>query len=85
MPLVLSGRLLKKLKLSSLANKMPLSSYQKHSFYVIKNDALNRFGAVIEHRFSRGQVEQMMRNAGLDEIIIPDTFPFWHAVGKRVR
>jgi ubiquinone/menaquinone biosynthesis C-methylase UbiE len=85
MPFVLSGRVLKKVGLNSLARKLPLNDYQTQSFYIIRNDALDRFGTSLEHRFSRAEVEQMMRNAGLDEIVISNNSPFWHAVGKRVK
>ena len=84
MPFVFLGRLLKKIGLNSYAKKLPLSGYQTQSYFVIRNDALDRFGTSLEQRFSKADVEQMMRNAGLDEIIISDSSPFWHAVGKRV-
>jgi SAM-dependent methyltransferase len=85
MPLVLAGRLLRTLGLRTLADRMPLNSYQTQSFFVIRNDALDRFGTALEQRFSRAQVTQMMQQAGLSNIRLPDTFPYWHAVGQRVR
>lgn len=85
MPFVLSGRALKKIGLNSLADKLPLNGYQSQSYYIIRNDALDRFGTSLEQRFSKIEVEQMMRNAGLDEIVISSNAPFWHAVGKRVK
>jgi ubiquinone/menaquinone biosynthesis C-methylase UbiE len=85
MPLVLIGRFLKLIKLENIAAKLPLSRYTESTFYVIRNDALDRFGTALEHRFSRIEIEEMMKKAGLDEIIISDKIPYWHAVGKRVR
>lgn len=85
MPFVLSGKALKKIGLHSLANKLPLNGYQSQSFYIIRNDALDRFGTSLEQRFSKVEVEQMMRNVGLDEIVISNNLPFWHAVGKRIK
>jgi SAM-dependent methyltransferase len=85
MPLVLIGRFLKLIKLKNIAAKLPLSRYTESTFYVIRNDALDRFGTALEHRFSRVEIEEMMKNAGLDDIIISDNIPYWHAVGKRVR
>jgi ubiquinone/menaquinone biosynthesis C-methylase UbiE len=85
MPLVLAGRLLKTIGLRSLADKLPLNAYQDQSFFVIRNDALDRFGTSLEQRFSRAQITMMMQNAGLTDVRIADTLPYWHAVGRRVR
>lgn len=85
MPVVLAGRFLKMLGLKKLAASMPLSSYHDRSFFVIRNDALDRFGTKLEQRFSREQIKTMMQNAGLDEIKISDNLPYWHAIGKRIR
>ena len=85
MPMVLIGRFLKAIKLGSIAAKLPLSRYTESTFYVIRNDALDRFGTTLEQRFSRQEVIDMMKQAGLDDIIVSDNIPYWHAVGKRVR
>ncbi len=85
MPIILLGRLLRIFGLSNIANKMPLSSYQNHTFFIIRNDALDRFGTSLEQRFSKVQVVSMMEKAGLDEIRVSDNIPYWHAIGKRIR
>ncbi|MEK7671623.1 MAG: class I SAM-dependent methyltransferase, partial [Bacteroidota bacterium] len=84
-PLVCFGRLLRRIGLESLSQKLPLSAYLDHTFFVMRNDALDRFGTSLEQRFSRAEIEQMMGSAGLDEIVIADTLPYWHAVGKRIK
>jgi SAM-dependent methyltransferase len=61
----------------------PLSYYRDKSFYTMRTDALDRFGTGLEQRFSRAQIEAMMRTAGLDDIIFSETPPFWCAVGYR--
>ncbi len=85
MPVVLAGRLIKWMGFKKLAAKMPLSSYHDRSFFIIRNDALDRFGTKLEQRFSRTQITAMMQNAGLEEVKISDKPPYWHAIGKRVR
>jgi SAM-dependent methyltransferase len=62
---------------------MFLSIYRHKSFYVMRNDALDRFGTSLERRFTRAQIESMMRNAGLEAIRFSDSPPFWCAVGSR--
>lgn len=83
MPLVLAGRLLSGVGLKKLAQQLPLSTYQNQTFFIMRNDALDRFGTAIEHRFSKNEIEAMMTDAGLDEILFSDQVPYWHAVGRR--
>lgn len=61
----------------------PLSYYRDKSFYTMRTDALDRFGTGLEQRFTRAQIEAMMRQAGLDDIMFSETPPFWCAVGYR--
>ncbi len=61
----------------------PLSYYRNRSFYVMRTDALDRFGTKLEKRFTRDEVETMMRNAGLVDIVFNPHAPFWCAIGRR--
>lgn len=61
----------------------PLSSYRHSSFYSMRTDALDRFGTRLEQRFSRSEIEAMMRKAGLAKIRFHDAEPYWTAVGFR--
>jgi SAM-dependent methyltransferase len=63
----------------------PLSTYRNASFYTMRTDALDRFGTLLEHRFSRDQIQQMMKAAGLADIVFSDHAPFWIACGRRTR
>jgi ubiquinone/menaquinone biosynthesis C-methylase UbiE len=83
MPFILLGRLFKKLGFKELATRMPLHGYQNRSFFMIRNDALDRFGTRLEQRFSKQQVIAMMEEAGLMDIIISPGIPFYHAVGRK--
>ena len=59
----------------------PLSIYRNRGFYVMRTDALDRFGTRLEQRFSRVEIQQMMEAAGLERIVFSDKMPFWCAVG----
>ena len=83
MPVILFGKLLNGLGLKKLAAKLPLSYYQDKSFFIIRNDALDRFGTRLEHRFTRQQIQDMMAWCGLTEIRFSPNKPYWHAVGKK--
>jgi len=61
----------------------PLSAYRKSSFYVMRNDSLDRFGTRLEQRFTRRDIESMMRHAGLEQIEFSEAEPFWCAVGYK--
>lgn len=64
-------------------SNLPLSFYRDCSFYTMRTDALDRFGTRLEHRFTRDEIEQMMRRAGLDDIRFSDRPPYWTACGRR--
>jgi ubiquinone/menaquinone biosynthesis C-methylase UbiE len=60
-----------------------LSSYRNASFYTMRTDARDRFGTPLEQRFTRKEVETMMRDCGLDDIRFSDRIPYWCAVGTK--
>ena len=81
-PLACSAALLERAGLG--VERFPLSAYRHRSFYVMRTDALDRFGTRLEQRFTRDQIRSMMTDAGLENIRFGDT-PYWCAVGtKRV-
>lgn len=84
MPFVGTSRFLKMLGVKeSIREKIPLYGYENKSFYIIRNDALDRFGTPLEQRFTKQQIREMMEKAGLEEIIFSNNIPYWHAVGKK--
>jgi len=84
MPFVLTGRLAAAVGLKKLAAKIPLNDYQNKSFFIIRNDALDKYGTTLEQRFSEQEVITLMRNSGLDQIVVSPGGPYYHAVGKKV-
>ena len=59
----------------------PLSSYRNCGFYVMRTDALDRFGTRLEQRFSKVEIADMMETAGLQDITFCADIPFWCALG----
>ena len=59
----------------------PLAPYRHLGFYVMRTDALDRFGTRLEQRFSRVEIQQMMESVGLERIVFSESIPFWCAVG----
>ena len=83
MPFILAGRFFNFLGFKELAKRMPLRGYQNRSFFIIRNDDLDRFGTRLEQRFSKKQIIEMMEDAGLTDIVVSPGIPYYHAVGKR--
>jgi ubiquinone/menaquinone biosynthesis C-methylase UbiE len=68
-------------KLGLNVDKLPLSAYRNSSFYTMRTDSLDRFGTKLEQRFTKVEIENMMRAAGLKDIKFSSSVPFWCAVG----
>jgi len=59
----------------------PLWFYRDKSFYVMRTDALDRFGTRLEQRFTREQIATMLEDAGFIRIRFSPNAPFWCVVG----
>jgi SAM-dependent methyltransferase len=68
-------------RLGFSAASVPLYSYRKASLYTMRTDSRDRFGTPLEHRFTKIEIETMMRDAGLSEICFRQHDPYWVAVG----
>ena len=84
-PIIFIARLFKQIfPNSNFYKKIPLSYYVGKSFNVVRNDVLDRFGTPLEQRFSKQEIESMMKESGLIDIRFSENPPFWHAIGKRI-
>ena len=81
--LIWPARLLQKAGLPKLAAAVPLSQYAPLDFRILNTDMVDRFGAPLERRFSRAEISELYADAGFEEPRIPNTFPFWHAWGRK--
>jgi SAM-dependent methyltransferase len=59
----------------------PLAVYRNCGFYVMRTDALDRFGTRLEQRFTRDEILKMMKLAGLENVKFSQKAPYWCAVG----
>lgn len=80
-PLARASRLLE--RLGANVARLPLSSYRSMSLYSMRTDARDRFGTRLEKRFSRAQIATMLAAAGLVKVHVPDSFPYWMAIGRK--
>ena len=79
-PLARTARIVERFGISP--RFIPLSQYRRNSFYTMRTDALDRFGTKLEKRFTKVEIEQMMKSGGLENIKFSET-SFWTAVGFR--
>jgi SAM-dependent methyltransferase len=70
-------------KAGANVSNLPLSEYRYRGFYSMRTDALDRFGTRLEQRFSRTEIEAMMRRCGLDDIRFREGPPYWVACGRK--
>ena len=61
----------------------PLTFYRNKPLYMMRTDALDRFGTRLEQRFTKIEIVQMLEKAGLERLHFSDQIPFWVAVGYR--
>lgn len=78
-PLARTAALLERLGVA--VDAFPLSYYRDRSFYVMRNDALDRLGTQLERRFTRVEIRAMMEAAGLERVTFNLGVPYWCAVG----
>lgn len=62
----------------------PLAAYRHRSFYAMRTDSLDRFGTRLEKRYTKDEMEALLRDAGLTDIRFCSSV-FWCAVGSRAR
>ena len=67
----------------TLPDSWPLSYYRDRSFYVMRTDALDRFGTRLEQRFNRKQISTMLEAAGLEHVEFSTLQPFWCAIAYK--
>jgi SAM-dependent methyltransferase/uncharacterized protein YbaR (Trm112 family) len=77
-------RLLRKLGLKGLAEKMPMKQYAAFPFRVCVNDQLDRFSAPIENRYTRKEVEEWLRRGNLQDRQVAPSYG-WVATGRKPR
>jgi len=80
------ARLNKALKILKIdTSNIPLHQYANLNFYMMKNDALDRFGTKLEKRFNQVEIKKLLSDAGFDSnsIIFSESEPFWTFVARK--
>ena len=74
-PLAKIARLLELCRLN--VSNIPLSEYRSKSLYMMRTDALDRFGTRLEQRFTKAEITKMLADTGFENITFSDQAPFW--------
>tara|TARA_Y100001935_G_C17298476_1_gene507648 strand:- start:1159 stop:2013 length:855 start_codon:yes stop_codon:yes gene_type:complete len=80
-PLAKFSRILEILGIN--VENLPLSDYRNKSFYIMNNDALDRFGTKLEQRFSKKDITDMLRNAGFNKVTFSKSTPYWTCISYK--
>ena len=80
-PLARVSKLLKNFGIS--IKNIAMSQYADLSFYIMRNDALDRFGTRVEKRFSKNEINKIFKECDFDEIKFSEEPPYWCAVAKK--
>ncbi len=77
LPLARISKLLGKIGIDP--RNIPLHHYQEMTFYVMRNDAFDRFGTPLEKRFTKAEITEMVKAADfeLSTLTFSDREPYW--------
>jgi ubiquinone/menaquinone biosynthesis C-methylase UbiE len=83
LPFARLNKVLNTLKINT--SNIPLHQYANLNFYMMKNDALDRFGTKLEKRFNQEEITKLLSDAGFDSnsIIFSDFEPFWTFIARK--
>ena len=68
-------------RLNMLPGQWPLTYYRDKPLYVLRTDALDRFGTALEKRFTREHIQAMLEASGFSDIVVSDQPPYWCVCG----
>ena len=64
-------------------SNFPLTWYRAEPFYILRTDALDRFGTRLEQRFTKDEIKNMLSDAGFINIEFSNREPFWTVLAHR--
>jgi SAM-dependent methyltransferase len=64
-------------KIGFNVSNFPLTWYRNEPFYILRTDALDRFGTRLEQRFTKEEISLMMLDAGFKDLTFSNREPYW--------
>jgi len=77
LPLAMFSKLAEKIGISP--RNIPLHHYRDMTFYVMRNDAYDRFGTSLEQRFTKAEISELIAKSGFEisTLNFSESEPFW--------
>lgn len=84
LPFARLSKVLSKFKVNT--TNIPLRQYANLNFYMMKNDALDRFGTKLEKRFNKVEIVTMLVESGFDQssIKFSESEPYWTFTARKL-
>jgi len=82
-PLARVCRILKFFKIP--IGNFPMNQYSDKSFYIMRTDALDRFGTKVEKRFSKKEIYNLLKESNFEDIQFSEDPPYWCCVAKKIK
>ncbi len=80
-PISRISKILKYLNLN--ISNFPLSFYADKKIYILRNDALDRFGTKIEQRLNKKQICDLLEETGFNNVSFSKDEPYWCAISYK--
>lgn len=71
-------------RLGMKVDNIPLAFYRNCPFYVLKTDALDRFGTRLEKRFTQQEIINMLHQSGFERVTFREGMPYWVCLAYRL-
>jgi hypothetical protein len=84
LPLAKIAKFLNSINLNT--SNIPLHQYADLNFYMMKNDALDRFGTKLEKRYNKQEISKLLLDSGFDptSIYFSESEPFWTFTARKL-
>ena len=84
LPLAKLSKFLNRIKIDT--SSIPLHQYANLNFYMMRNDALDRFGTKLEKRFNKEEILQLLLDSGFDRntVKFSESEPFWTFTARKI-
>ena len=63
-------------------SRLPLSFYKDYSFYTLRSDSLDRFGTIIEKRYTKDDIIKICNKFGIKNLVFNKNQPYWTVCGE---
>ena len=78
LPLVIFAKVITFCCGNKIGSRLPLAGYRNKNFYIMRNDSRDRFGTPLEKRYSKLEIECLLKKNKFKEVVFSEGIPYWH-------